>query len=220
MCCRGSSRGDRTICLVFLDTAVVVSETTAPFCQGYCHSLRAGAAAHNGSRGEGEDQGGEWRAGIILKVPLTITSALIDCFTRFTLFWLIACGSGVCPGCAYQRDRYLSHRSRHHLNGRGAVAFSTSHPPLLLGNRHSGATNQGGQFPESAGFEEATKTGDEYLMLARALLSDRIMLFFPAWVYVACLVLAAALTRVSSEQDYSLAGCLAEALEQAVFFLR
>lgn len=57
-------------------------------------------------------------------------------------------------------------------------------------------------------------------MLARALLSDRIMLFFPAWVYVACLVLAAALTRVSLEQDYSLAGCLVEALEQAVFFLR
>ena len=34
-------------------------------------------------------------------------------------------------------------------------------------------------------------------MLARALASDRMMLLIPAWVYVACLVLAAALTRVS-----------------------
>lgn len=34
-------------------------------------------------------------------------------------------------------------------------------------------------------------------MLARALMSDRMMLLITAWVYVACLVLAATLTRVS-----------------------
>lgn len=35
-------------------------------------------------------------------------------------------------------------------------------------------------------------------MVARALASDRFLLLTPVWAYVACLVLAAALTRVSN----------------------
>ncbi|CAM9487282.1 unnamed protein product [Ectocarpus fasciculatus] len=61
--------------------------------------------------------------------------------------------------------------------------------------RSSEATASGDHFPRSAGFEEAYKAGDEMVMVARSLVSDRILLFIPAWVYVACLVLAAALTR-------------------------
>lgn len=67
----------------------------------------------------------------------------------------------------------------------------------FFSNRSSEATASGDRSPRSAGFEEAYKTGDEMLMVARSLVSDRILLFIPAWVYVACLVLAAALTRVS-----------------------
>ncbi|CAM9406051.1 unnamed protein product [Ectocarpus sp. 6 AP-2014] len=61
--------------------------------------------------------------------------------------------------------------------------------------RSSEATSSADVFPRSAGFEEAYKTGGEMLMVARSLVSDRMLLFVPAWVYVACLVLAAALTR-------------------------
>lgn len=67
----------------------------------------------------------------------------------------------------------------------------------FFSNRSSEATATADHFPRSAGFEEEYKTGDEMLMVARSLVTDRLLLFVPAWVYVACLVLAAALTRVS-----------------------
>lgn len=118
------------------------------------------------------------------------------------------------------------HRARHYLVQQRLLIFiSSSHPPLLnTCNRHSGATSNNRKFPESVGFEEATEAGDDYLMLARALLTDRLMLLIPAWVYVACLVLAAALARVSLERGlfFCCISCLVcvEAREQAVLLLR
>lgn len=63
--------------------------------------------------------------------------------------------------------------------------------------RPSEATLLDNQNPKYAGFEEASRKGDELLMVARALASDRMLLVIPAWAYLACLVVAAALTRVS-----------------------
>lgn len=70
---------------------------------------------------------------------------------------------------------------------------------VAIRNRSSEATLSDKQPPQSGGFEEATKKGDEFLMVARALASDRAVLLIPVWAYVACLVLAAALTRVSED---------------------
>lgn len=49
----------------------------------------------------------------------------------------------------------------------------------------------------SEGFEEASRAGDAFLAVARSLVTDRSYLLIPAWVCLAGLVLAAALTRVS-----------------------
>lgn len=72
------------------------------------------------------------------------------------------------------------------------------HTAVALRNRSPEATHSDKQPPRSAGFGETAKTGDEFLMVARSLASDRFLLLIPVWAYVACLVLAAALTRVSN----------------------
>eukprot|EP00903_Cladosiphon_okamuranus_P012207 g11449.t1 len=91
----------------------------------------------------------------------------------------------------------LSELERLHTVGAGAKERTKVASGVLASWPPSAASDEDGhgRSPESAGFEEATEAGREYLMLARALASDRMMLLIPAWVYVACLVLAATLTR-------------------------
>ena len=88
---------------------------------------------------------------------------------------------------------------------RGAGLFTRNSPLsrrhyLYLFSRSSGAVRSGsatrnGQSLETEGPEEAA-TMDEVLAVARSLVTDRTCLLIPAWVCVACLVLAAALIRV------------------------
>eukprot|EP00752_Nemacystus_decipiens_P014209 g12638.t1 len=127
----------------------------------------------------------------------------------FTTEVMDGCGFGVdhlalvwCKQVVARVIATLSELERLHTMGAGAKERTRVASGVLKASsssRPSGAeTNQqnsSSQFPESAGFEEATEEGGEYLMLARALASDRFMLVIPAWVYVACLVLAATLTR-------------------------
>lgn len=93
----------------------------------------------------------------------------------------------------------------HYLAKTGAVdnlapAFLPCTPvAAAFWNRPSETTLSDDQNPKSAGFEEASRKGDELLMVARALASDRMLLVIPAWVYLACLVVAAVLTRVSED---------------------
>lgn len=56
-------------------------------------------------------------------------------------------------------------------------------------------------------------------MVARALASDRMLLLIPAWAYVACLVLAAALTRVRAERGYASTGSNCWQGSIAIFFI-
>lgn len=62
----------------------------------------------------------------------------------------------------------------------------------------------------SAGFEEAFEEGAGWQMIARSLVTDRVQLIIPAWVCISCLVLAAALTKVSAHSRYvAVASCAA-----------
>lgn len=110
----------------------------------------------------------------------------------------------VCPfGLRRCRFPRTMRRTRHHLNSSGAQSLHVSHFAVVgIRNRPSGAASSSNdsdssRLPESAGFEEAVEAGNNLLMVARALVTDRLLLLIPAWAYVACLVLAAALTRVS-----------------------
>lgn len=53
-------------------------------------------------------------------------------------------------------------------------------------------------WPYSAGFDEAAARSEKWELVARSLVTDRSYLLIPAWVCMAALVLAAALTRVST----------------------
>lgn len=54
------------------------------------------------------------------------------------------------------------------------------------------------ESPQSLGFDEAAEAGEAWVLVARSLVTDRSYLLIPAWVFIAALVLAAALTRVST----------------------
>lgn len=172
------------------------------------------------------------REGYVFGISAIHSSSEGVCVTNSleTCVWALARFDQDTSGCRTQHapSMFISHTLRVCPSGRDTFyrchAWCQISPPqqrrsfLLLPSlsrcdaawcRASGATRWGNdgdnttQLPESAGFEEAAEAGDQFLMVARSLVSDRMMLLIPAWVYVACLVLAAALTRVSSTEASS-----------------